>query len=92
LVNLNYRNVRRQIEINEKLTRIRKQCHMAHQLVDSVGLGRVEWVGIVPDVLGAVEDPEGQTGQEVAGTQIAGNRTHTKTSFGWKIIKLKNKR
>ena len=37
-------------------------------------LRRVERVGGVPDVLGAVEDPEGEACQEVPGGEVAGHR------------------
>lgn len=34
-------------------------------------LRSVEWVGAVPDVLRAVEHPEGQACQEVSGGEVA---------------------
>lgn len=37
---------------------------------------RVERVGAVTNVLGAVEDPVGQTSQEVSGRQITCDRPH----------------
>lgn len=39
-------------------------------------LRRVEWVGAVTNVLGAVEDPVGQTSQEVSGGEITCDRPH----------------
>ncbi len=39
----------------------------------------------VPDVLGAVEDPEGEASQEVPGTEVPRNWSHLETSFGLQI-------
>lgn len=39
---------------------------MTQKLVNNVGLGRVEWSGVMPDVLGRVENFECEAIQEFA--------------------------
>lgn len=43
-----------------------------------VGFGRIQRPAVVPNVLGAVEHPECQTGQEISGRQQPGDWTQSK--------------
>ena len=52
-------------------------------------LGRVERVGAVTDVLGAVKHPVGQTGQEVSGGQVARHRPDREPGPLWDTGKKK---
>jgi len=51
---------------------------VAHEFVDDVRLGRVQGLGVVPQVLGAEEGPERQAVQEVPARQQAGHRSEGK--------------
>lgn len=54
--------------------RVGEERHVTQDLVTDVRLGRVKRTAAVSDVLGAVEDPECQSGQEVPGRQQSGHR------------------
>ncbi len=59
-------------ELGER--RVGEERNVAEQLVANVGLGRVGRDGRVADVLGRVEDPERQPGEEVAGREETRHR------------------
>lgn len=55
---------------------------VADELVADVRLGGVHGHGGVADVLGGVEDAEGQPGQEVAGREQPGHRAKSEAGGG----------
>ncbi len=63
--------------------RVGEERHVAEQLVDTVGLGRVQRRRAVSDVLCALEDAEGQAGQEVPCAQQARHRSQLKARLSF---------
>lgn len=54
---------------------------MTQELVANVRLRSVQWHGMVPNILGAEEDTEGQTIQEVPGRQQPGHGPHSEIAL-----------
>ena len=66
-----------------------EEGHVSEQLVAAVGLWGVEGVGGVADVLGAVEDAEGEPRQEVPTAQVPRHGSDREARLGWKTKLLK---
>mmetsp|Transcript_80806 Transcript_80806/g.227511 ORF Transcript_80806/g.227511 Transcript_80806/m.227511 type:complete len:278 (-) Transcript_80806:553-1386(-) len=63
-----------------------EQRHVSDQLVADVGLGGVEWVAAVADVLRAAECAERQGVEEVASREQSADRSQTKAGLGRQVL------
>ena len=64
---------------------VSKEGDVAQQLVADVRLGCVHRGAVVSDVLGGVEHPECQPGQEVSGGEQSGHRSQLEPGNAWQV-------
>ena len=58
-----------------------KKLTMTQELVTNVGFRRVQWLGMMPNVLSAEKDTKGQAIQKISGGQQPRNRSHSEIAL-----------